>query len=262
MINNLFKGQTAIITGAGEGIGFEIARQLAVQGAQVILNDVDREKAQTAAGKIHKEGGLCLPLPGDAGDLEVIQSMVDTAVEEFGELNIVVANAGITTFHDFFTYPAEKFQHLVHLNLQGTFFLVQAAARQMRKQGKGGRMVLTSSVTGHQSHQYLVAYGMTKAAVEMLARGLVFELAPHRITVNAVAPGATITERTLQDDPNYAEVWKKLTPAGRAASPADIAHAALFLVSPLSSHINGQTLVVDGGWSTISPGPDLEGLVG
>jgi len=261
MSNTSFNGQTAIITGAGEGIGFEIARQLAQQGANVLLNDIDPQKAADAVSKIDQESGNCLSLPGDAGDLTVIQSMVDTAVEHFGELNIVIANAGITTFHDFFTYPQEKFQQLVHVNLQGTFFLVQAAARQMRKQDKGGRIVLTSSVTGHQSHQYLVAYGMTKAAVEMLARGLVFELSPYQITVNAVAPGANITERTLLDDPNYAEVWKKLTPIGRAASPADIANAALFLVSPHARHINGQTLVVDGGWSTISPGPDLEGMV-
>lgn len=261
MSNDLFKGQTAIVTGAGEGIGYEIARRLARKGANVILNDIDHDKANRAAGDIHKEGGECMPLAGDAGDLDFIQSMVDTAVKRYGELNIVMANAGITTFHDFFTYPLDKFQQLVHVNLQGTFFLVQAAARQMRAQGKGGRIVLTSSVTGHQSHQYLVAYGMTKAAIEMLARGAVIELAPYHITVNAVAPGATVTERTLRDDPNYAEVWKELVPTGRAASPADIAHAALFLASPLSGQITGQTLIVDGGWSAVSPGPDLDAMI-
>lgn len=257
MSNDLFQGQTAIVTGAGEGIGYEIARQLSLKGANVILNDIDHEKANRAAGKIHKEGGECTPLAGDAGDLDFIQKLVDTAVERYGELNIVMANAGITTFHDFFTYPIEKFQQLVHVNLQGTFFLAQAAARRMREQGKGGRIVLTSSVTGHQSHDHLVAYGMTKAAIEMLARGAVIELAPYHITVNAVAPGATVTERTLRDDPNYVEVWQEFIPSGRVGSPADMAHAALFLASPLSGHINGQTLVVDGGWTVVSPGPDL-----
>ncbi len=258
MLKNMFKGQTAIVTGAGEGIGFEIARQLAERGANIVLNDIDEEKTKRAIEKISKEGGRLIPLAGDAGDLSVIQAMVRAAVENFGELHIVMANAGVTTFGDFFDYKPEQFQQLLHVNLQGAFFLTQAAARQMRKQGKGGSVLLTSSVTGRRSHQYLVAYGMTKAAIEMLAKGLVAELAPHGIRVNAVAPGATITERTLLEHPQYAELWSKLTPDGRAAMPADIAQAALFLVSPQAGHINGQTLVVDGGWTLVSQGPDLD----
>jgi NAD(P)-dependent dehydrogenase (short-subunit alcohol dehydrogenase family) len=142
----------------------------------------------------------------------------------------------------------------MRLNLGGTFFLAQAAAIQMRAQGDGGSIVFTSSVTGHQAHRQLTAYGMSKAAIEMLARGLVVELSPYGITVNAVAPGATLTERTAADA-GYEHTWSELTPMGRPASPADIAQAILFLAGPGARHITGQTLIVDGGWSVVSPGP-------
>lgn len=115
-------------------------------------------------------------------------------------------------------------------------------------------MLFMSSVTGHQAHKNLAAYGMSKAALEMLAKHLVLELAPHRINVNTVAPGATLTERTASDE-TYAATWANITPMGRPASPDDIAAAALFLLSEEARHVTGQTLVVDGGWSTVSPSP-------
>jgi 3-oxoacyl-[acyl-carrier protein] reductase len=124
----------------------------------------------------------------------------------------------------------------------------------MRHQGMGGRILLMSSVTGHQAHKNLAAYGMSKAAVEMLAKTLVVELSQYRITVNAIAPGATITERTA-NDPDYDKVWSRITPTGRPASTDDIANAAMFLLSPLSGHITGQSLIIDGGWSSVSPSP-------
>ena len=111
-----------------------------------------------------------------------------------------------------------------------------------------------SSVTGHQAHASLAAYGMTKAGLEMLARSLVIDLSPYGITINAVAPGATLTERTL-NDPMYVPTWSRITPMGRPATVADIANAALFLVAPASRHITGQTLVVDGGWTAVSVPP-------
>jgi len=254
MGNKLFANQVAIVTGAGQGIGFEICRQLALSGAFVILNDMVPDLAAKASDRIRAEGGLCHGLAGDASDLEMIGRMVSYAMDNFGKLDIAIANAGITLFGDFLTYPAESFSRVMEVNLGGTFFLAQQAALQMRRQQSGGSILFMSSVTGHQAHKNLAAYSMTKAAVEMLARNLVIELSGYHISVNAIAPGATLTERTV-DDPDYEKTWSEITPDGRPGTTHDIAHAALFLVSREARHITGQSLVIDGGWSAISPSP-------
>lgn len=248
---NHFENKVAIVTGAGQGIGFEICRQLCEAGAYVILNDIDSDLAEQAAKKI---GTRCLAFPGDSGDVSFIQRMVDTAVKQYGTLDIVIANAGITLFGDFLDYPEDSFSRVMNVNLGGSFFIAQRAARQMISQKTGGAILFTSSVTGHQAHKKLAAYSMTKAALEMLAKNLVIELSQYGITVNTIAPGATLTERTL-DDPDYESVWSKLTPMGRPAKTSDIASAALFLVSDKARHITGQSLIIDGGWTSVSPSP-------
>lgn len=253
-MDNRFTNQTAIITGAGQGIGFEIARQMAMQGAAVIMNDLDKGLVNRAASVISALGGKCLAMAGDASDIGFIQEMVDEAVRKFGFVTIVVANAGITEYGDFLEFKPEALQKVMDLNLFGSFFLAQKAAIQMKKQGSGGSILLMSSVTGLQAHNHLVPYGMTKAGLQMLARGLVLELSPLNISINAVAPGATLTERTLEDK-DYTKTWSHLTPMGRPATVEDVANAVLFLVSPESRHITGQTLVVDGGWTATSPSP-------
>jgi glucose 1-dehydrogenase len=250
-----FINKTAIVTGAGQGIGFEMAKQLAAAGASVILNDIDIVLSEKAATRIRETtNGNCISIPGDSGDIDFIRQLVAAAVNHFGHLDIVIANAGITLFGDFLSYSPESFRRVMEVNLTGSFFLAQAAAKQMKEQATGGTLLFTSSVTGHQAHKKLAAYSMSKAALEMLAKNLVIELSDFQITVNTIAPGATLTERTM-DDPGYAAIWAKLTPMGRAATVADIAEAALFLVSDKAKHITGQTLVIDGGWTSVSPSP-------
>ncbi|HUR10672.1 MAG TPA: SDR family oxidoreductase [Flavitalea sp.] len=250
-----FQNKVAIVTGAGQGIGFEICRKLAERGAHVFLNDIDPSFASGGTEKINQEiPDSCTAFAGDSGDRKFIGTLVDAAWQRFNKLDIAIANAGITLFGDFFTYTEAAFSRVMQVNLNGTFFLAQAAANRMKLQPDGGSLLFTSSVTGHQAHKNLAAYGMSKAAIEMLARNLVSELSEFHININTIAPGATLTERTM-DDATYESTWSKLTPMGRPATVEDIAHAALFLVSDEARHITGQSLVIDGGWSSVSPSP-------
>ncbi|MEM9719761.1 MAG: SDR family oxidoreductase [Bacteroidota bacterium] len=254
-----FANQVALITGAGKGIGFEIALQLAREGARVILNDIDEALAAKASQQIRAQNGICEWVAGDSGALSCIQEMVSLAIQKFGHVDIAIANAGITTFGSFLEYTEAEFQRLIQVNLQGSFFLAQRAAQQMVAQESGGRILLMSSVTGHQHHPNLAAYGMSKAAIRYLAKHLGVELAPHGITVNAISPGATLTERTRIDESgNFRVLWEKITPTGKCATTQDIAHTALFFLSPQASQITGQTLIVDGGWTAYSPPPGEE----
>jgi 3-oxoacyl-[acyl-carrier protein] reductase len=250
-----FAGRVAVVTGAGEGIGREIARRLAAAGAAVVLNDVDSARAHEAATALGGEGGRCRALPGDAGDPALAMAMVAEAVSAFSRLDLVVANAGFSLFSEFFSTTPAEFQRVTDLNLRGSYFLAQAAARQMREQGEGGRILLLSSVCGHLAIRSLAAYSMSKAGLEMLAKALVPELSPFRITINALAPGATVTPRNLEMDPRYEQTWSPKIPLGRTATVSDVASAALFLLSPEAGHITGQALVVDGGWTAVGDVP-------
>ncbi len=170
----------------------------------------------------------------------------------------IIANAGITLFGKFMDFTEDSFQKVMNLNLQGSFFLTQAFAKQIEKQGTKGAVLLLSSNIGCQSFPNLSAYAVTKAGIKMMARNLVSELSPLGIRINAVAPGATLTERTALEEADYWGTWSGITPLNQIATTNDIAKTTLFLLSDDASHITGQTVVVDGGWEAVSLRPAKE----
>lgn len=251
--------KVAIITGAAQGIGRAIAKALIEQNNQVVLNDVNANLAVKTMAELNDlNGGKCVVHVGDASKMSVVKEMIEVAITEFGQLDIAIANAGITMFKDFWNFELPDFQRIMQVNLEGSFLLTQLAAQQMRLQQTGGRILLLSSVVGQRAFPYATAYAMSKAALSMMARQLVVELSPHQIQINAVAPGATLTERTLESDSNYETEWQNYTPNQRVAYPEDIANVALFLLSDAAKHINGQTITVDGGWTGLGAHPPME----
>ncbi|MEL6670832.1 MAG: SDR family oxidoreductase [Bacteroidota bacterium] len=255
-----FQGKQVLVTGAGQGIGYEIAHRFARAGAGVVLNDIDRELAESAANNIRKEtdSQSVWGLDGDIGSLEEIDQLMAQSLSHLGSLDILIANAGITHFGPFLETQPQDVARLLAVNIQGSFFCAQAAARDMIKHQKAGRILLMSSVTGVQAHQNLSAYGITKAALRMMARTLALELGAYGITVNALGPGATLTQRTEADGDTYARGWAGVAPNGRVGQVEDVAEAAVFLCSPEARHITGETLMIDGGWTIYSPLPPGE----
>ncbi len=254
MIASVSTSPVSVVTGAATGIGFEIASKLLAEGHSLVLNDLSAEALYSCVSQLNDQyhNAQIESVCGDAGTLTIIEAILDVAVTRFKRLDNVIANAGTTTFGSFLEYTPEQLEQLLKLNIQGSFFLAQRASKILIKNQQPGRIIFMSSVTGFQYHPDLAAYGMTKAALRMLARSLGAELAPHGITVNCVAPGATSTERT-EEDPDYNHTWAGLTPTGRTSTPADIAATANFLLSAEAAQITGQTIVVDGGWTLTSP---------
>jgi glucose 1-dehydrogenase len=253
---NRFNNKVVVITGAAAGIGFEIARQLCMEGASVVINDIHNDNLELASKKIEAEtNGRISCFPGDAGDVSFVYKLVDFTVATYGKIDSAVANAGITLFEKFLDFTEDSFQKIVDLNLKGSFFLTQAFARQLKMQGTKGSVVLMSSNIGFQAYPDLSAYAVTKSGIKMMARNLVTELSPLGIRINAVAPGATLTERTALEKNDYWQTWSAVTPLQQIATVSDIAKTSLFLLSDDASHITGQTLVVDGGWEAVSVQP-------
>jgi NAD(P)-dependent dehydrogenase (short-subunit alcohol dehydrogenase family) len=244
-----------IVTGAGQGIGFELVKQLLGQGHFVIWNEIDSVVFEQASKELNQHSlRQFIGIHADAASEQFRAELVKVLDSSPGELAGVVCNAGITTFGDFWSYSKESMDQILHVNISGTFFLVQLVARYLKEHQLPGSIVVMSSVTGHQAHPDLAAYGMTKAALNQLAQNLVIDLSPFQIRINAISPGATITERTLQNE-EYQSDWAEITPLGKAADVCDIAASTLFFLSDQAKHITGQTLIVDGGWTSVSPAP-------
>jgi 3-oxoacyl-[acyl-carrier protein] reductase len=205
--------------------------------------------AEQAADTIRASGGEIAVCEADLSEIQPCKDLVAFAVHNYGRVDVMYANAGVTIFKPFLETDAATYDFLMNLNVRGAFFSAQAAARQMIEQGQGGRIVFSSSVAGIRAAPGLSAYSITKGALRQMARTLSAELAPHKITVNAIGIGAVLNERNVKIDPDYAVKWSKMNPLGRVIVPEDIANAVHFLCSEDAAMITGQTLMVDGGWT-------------
>ena len=243
-------GRVAIVTGGSTGVGRGIAVALAAAGAAVLVGyHHDAAGAAETVALITTNGGQALAARTDIADPDEATGLVATAVDTWGRLDVMSCHAGVTSWGAFLDVTPEALEAVVATNIRGTFLTAQAAARRMVEQGTGGRLLLTTSVTGVRAIANLSAYAMTRAAVEALARNLAVELGPHRITVNALVVGPIVNARNLADDPDYAARWGAILPVGRAGEPTDVGALAVFLASDASAFITGASVPVDGGWT-------------
>jgi 3-oxoacyl-[acyl-carrier protein] reductase len=237
--------RAAIVTGAGAGIGRGIAHALAKAGAHVLVTDIEGEAAERVAGEIEDAGGTAAPYQFDVRDQSTAELAVAQAVERWGSLDILVNNAGSTARQPFLEMTLDFFEELIRLNLTGYFICGQAAAKQMVRQGKGGRIVNISSNSGRFGGAGRAAYSASKAGIIALTQSMAIELAPHGILVNCVAPGPTKTARSTTESPTPA--FTDRMSIKRFGTPEEVGAAVVFFASDECSFTTGHTLGVDGG---------------
>lgn len=243
-------GKVALVTGARSGIGRAIAERFAREGAHVALNYREHGNSRSMAEEIVK--GFATPgmaIGGDVSRREDVESVMGKVVERFGRLDIAVNNAGIEMKKDFLEVTDEEWNRVIGVNLFGPFVVCQLAARQMVKQGGGGKIVNISSV--HEDIPFVgyASYCAAKGGLRMLMRNLALELAPHRININNIAPGAIATpiNQAVLEDPVAKKNAIGEIPWGRFGEPEEVASVAVFLASEEADYVTGSTYYVDGG---------------
>lgn len=245
------KEKVAVVTGASSGLGKVFAEALAEMGANVEVAARRIEKLNDVANKLRSLNVKTRPFQCDVSKQEEVQALVDDTVKNFGRLDIIVNNAGIAAMSPATEISVEEWNKVVSVNLTGVFLCARTAARQMIKQG-GGKVVNIASIYGAVGDVFPASpYYATKGAVINLTRDLAVEWAPYKIGVNAIAPGFFPSEMTeaIFQDPGYLEYIRRQTPLGRPGNPDDLKGAVVYLSSPASDYVTGQTIFVDGGWT-------------
>jgi 3-oxoacyl-[acyl-carrier protein] reductase len=250
--------KTAVITGAGRGIGKGVAELLASAGANVVVADILADHAETVAKEIREEGGQALAVGVDVAEESAVKGMYDAARRQFGSVDILVHCAAIFPKHSLLDITVEQWDRIQAVNLRGTMLVMREAIRHMRAGGKGGAIVNISSVSGEREVVFHnAAYGASKAGTTNLTRVAALEFGSDNIRVNAVLPGGTATEGAKEATDAMKKAGLELkgpmtqpgrVPLGAMGTPDDIAAACLFLVSPAARYITGQSLAVDGGF--------------
>jgi len=242
----LIEGKIAIVTGAAQGIGKAIALCFAREGADVIISDINKEKAEEVAGEVESLGRRSLSLAVDVTDDEGIGKAVTKSLDKFNRIDILVNNAGITKDALLVRMKHSDWEDVINTNLTGVFNWMKACAKPMMKQ-KCGRIVNISSIIGLVGNTGQGNYAASKAGILGLTKSAARELAPWHINVNAVAPGFIATQMTEKLPEEIKKKMLSSIPVGRWGKPEEVARAVLFLVSEMSSYITGQVINVDGG---------------
>jgi 3-oxoacyl-[acyl-carrier protein] reductase len=245
------RNKIALITGAGSGIGRASALALASAGADIIVNDVHAEKATSVVKEVEATGRRAVSQIASVADYNAVEKMVDEVWESFGPIDILVNNAGTFIRHDggLDTMPLETWHGILAVNLHGVFHCTRAVLRHMIPRKTGGKIVNISSMLSLTAHFETSSYHVSKAGVNALTRCLAVELAPYKINVNAIAPGAIATEglgATLNQD--IIRAYRKRIPWGARGWPKDIGNVVAFLASDEARYITGQVIYVDGGY--------------
>lgn len=240
------KGKVALITGSGRGIGKAIARKLAQQGADVVINDVDLEVASKTAKEMESYGVKALAVKAFVNQPEEVKAMFETIIKEFGTLDILVNNAGITKDGLLTKLTDEQFDQVIDVNLKGTFLCAREAAKIMGPK-KSGRIINISSMAGQVGNIGQTNYAASKAGVIGMTKTLAKELAKDNINVNAIAPGFIMTEMTEKLPEKVVAYAMKMIPLARGGSVDEVANVVYFLSSDLSSYVTGQIIGVNGG---------------
>lgn len=247
------ENKIVLVTGASTGIGRSIALGFAREGADVIVNycedyDSDKRCGPDVADGIRKLGRRSLAIHADISKVNEIRLMFSKVRAEFGRLDVLINNAGLTGWANLFEITEERWDAVIDTNLKGTFFCSLEAARLMKEHG-GGAIINISSNCAALGVKNLVAYAASKEGIHGLTKQLAIELAPFRIRVNTFGPGPTNVARNLRDDPNYRKTWAAMVPLGRTADPDEMVGPALFLACDDSSYVTGQVFYADGGWT-------------
>lgn len=237
--------KTAIVTGGAMGIGLGIAERLAKSGAKVLIADMNEEAAAESAEKLSSQGFQVKSIKTDVSNKADVDKMIETTISEFGNLDILVNNAGIYPFKPFLQMTEEDWDNVINVNLKSNFLCTQAAAKKM---AEGSKIVDISSIAGFVGFSGLAHYCATKGGINASIRAIAVELAPKKINVNAIAPGAIETPGAKMDESTKQQTLAAI-PWARMGQPEDIANLAVFLSSDKADYITGQTIIVDGGWT-------------